>query len=112
MTATCWRLAPLISFSSSRRIALNIDLGKEIRILHQMLFGRPENLPERRLVPQLKTIGERRKRNLTVEVRKLAQVRWNEDSTLPVDHYLVRSSDIEGLEQLNGGIEGALFVKL
>ena len=38
-----------------------------------MLFGRPENLPERRLVPQLKTICERRKRNLTVEMRKLAQ---------------------------------------
>src|ERR1700691_534882 len=76
--------------------------------IHNFFLGGRQNLLEDLLVPKLKMILPRRKRDLAIQLGELAQAGRNQNSPLPIDGHFMRSTDKECLERLNPRIESWL----
>src|SRR5258706_16240659 len=90
---------------------LQIQLFEKLRIANA-LFGVSQNSLEDPLVPELKMIGERRKRDVAIESRELTKLWRNQDPSLPIQLNLVRATYIEGLKFSDFRVEAVLLLHL
>src|SRR5208283_900907 len=76
--------------------------------IHNFLLGGLQNLLEEPLVPKFKVILQRRKSYFAIESRFFAQLRRQQNPSLPIDRHLMRAADDHRLKRLHRRIEARL----